>query len=150
MSTLRGGNMKRIRDSKQYVVRLGLIAILAAVCTLVPSASGQTMPEALPAGASANVWFAGGEAIVETPQLEQIVPTTSLAPTPWGTPVQVTKKWNSDYNAGLAAGRHCNLICSRGGLFVWQQLDLLSTSHSHWQQQLLLHIQLFCCSPRTK
>jgi len=84
--------MNRIRDSKQYVVRLGLIAILASVCTLVPSASGQTMPEALPAGASANVWFAGGEAIVETPQLEQIVPTTSLAPTPWGTPVQVSPR----------------------------------------------------------
>jgi hypothetical protein len=83
--------MKRMRDPKQYIVRLGIIAVLAgALCTLVPSALGQTMPEALPAGASANVWAAGDQAIVETTQLEQIVPATPLPATPWGTPVLVS------------------------------------------------------------
>jgi hypothetical protein len=85
--------MKRMRDPKQYVVRLGIIAVLAgALCTLVPPALGQTMPEALPAAASANVWAAGSQAIVETTQPEQIVPATPLPATPWGTPVLVSPR----------------------------------------------------------
>lgn len=83
--------MKRMRDRKQYDVRLGIIAVLVgALCTLVPSALGQTTPEVLPAGASANVWLAGGQAIVETPQPEQVVQSAPLPATPWGTPVLVS------------------------------------------------------------
>ncbi len=84
--------MKRVRDSKQSVLWVGVLAILITLCTLVPSALSQTMPEPLPAAASANVWLAGGEAIVETPQTEEIVPATPLAPTSWGTPVQVSPR----------------------------------------------------------
>src|SRR4029077_19839829 len=83
--------MKVMRNPKQYVFRLGMITVLAGtLCTLVPSALGQT-PEALPASASANVWAAGGQTIGEIPQPEQIVPET-LPPTPWGTPVQVSPR----------------------------------------------------------
>jgi len=81
--------MSRTRDSKQYVVLLGATAILAILCTLVPSALGQAFPEALAAGASANVWANGGKAVSEAKQAEAIVPTP-LAPTPWGTPALVS------------------------------------------------------------
>lgn len=84
--------MKRMEIQEPLVVRLGIVAVLAAtLCTLVPSALGQT-PEALPAYASANVWAAGGQTIDETPQPEQIVPETPLPATPWGTPVQVSPR----------------------------------------------------------
>lgn len=75
------------------VLRFGILAILMGLlCTpLVPSASGQTVPEALPAAASANVWLAGGQAIVE-PTQPQIVQGTPLPATPWGTPVLVSPR----------------------------------------------------------
>jgi hypothetical protein len=93
MSALNGGNMKRMRDPQPYAVRLGIFAVVVgAICTLVPSALGQTTPEVLVAGASANVWLAGGEAVVETPQSEQIEPATPLPATPWGTPVLVSPR----------------------------------------------------------
>jgi len=93
MSTLNGDNMIRMRDRKQFVIRLGMITVLiSTLCTLVPSALGQTRPEVLAAGASANVWLAGGEAVVETPQPEQVVPSTTLPATPWGTPVLVSPR----------------------------------------------------------
>jgi len=83
----------RMRDRKQFVIRLGMITVLiGTLCTLVPSALGQTRPEVLAAGASANVWLAGGEAFVETPQPEQVVPSTPLPATPWGTPVLVSPR----------------------------------------------------------
>jgi len=73
--------MKRISGPKHYVVRLGIILVLAgAICTVVPSALGQTAaPEALPAHESASVREQG---IVETAQ--------PLQSTPWGTPVLVS------------------------------------------------------------
>src|SRR5215469_13297331 len=82
--------MRRMRDSKQYVVLLGTTAVLGIFCTLVPSALGQAFPEALAAGASGNVWANGGKAVSEATQAEEIVPATELAPTPWGTPVLVS------------------------------------------------------------
>ena len=81
--------MKHLRDSKTYLVLLGMTAILAVLCTLVPSAVGQAFPEALAAGASANVW-ANGSKTVEAARPDEIVPSTALAPTPWGTPVLVS------------------------------------------------------------
>jgi hypothetical protein len=85
--------MKRMRDQEPYVVRLGIFAVVvAAICALVPSALGQTKPEVLAAGASANVWLAGGEAIAEIAQPEQIEPATPLPATPWGTPVLVSPR----------------------------------------------------------
>jgi hypothetical protein len=93
MSALNGGNMNHMRDPKPYVVRLGIFAVVVgAICTLVPSALGQTKPEVLPAGASANVWLAGGQAIVEAAQPEQTVPSGPLPATPWGTPVLVSPR----------------------------------------------------------
>jgi hypothetical protein len=86
--------MHHMRDPKPYyVVRLGIFAVVVgAICTLVPSALGQTKPEVLPAGASANVWLAGGQAIVEATQPEQTVPSAPLPATPWGTPVLVSPR----------------------------------------------------------
>jgi hypothetical protein len=85
--------MKRMRGQEPYVVRLGIFAVVvAAICALVPSALGQTKPEVLAAGASANVWLAGGEAIAEIAQPEQIEPATPLPATPWGTPVLVSPR----------------------------------------------------------
>jgi hypothetical protein len=46
----------------------------------------------LPAGASANVWLAGSQAIVEAAQPEQTVPSAPLPATPWGTPVLVSPR----------------------------------------------------------
>jgi len=37
-----------------------ITVLIGALCTLVPSALGQTRPEVLAAGASANVGLAGG------------------------------------------------------------------------------------------
>jgi hypothetical protein len=53
---------------------------------------GQRTPEVLAAGATANVWQAGGEAIAEITQPEQIEPATPLPATPWGTPVLVSPR----------------------------------------------------------
>ena len=139
--------MKRTRDSKQYLVRLGMFAVLAgALCTRVPSALGQT-PETLPASATANVWQAGGQE--ETTQADQIVPPTPLPATPWGTPVLVSPRNGTGlfhyprtttliWQPVLTA----NLICSGGSIPVWQYLECVSTGHSHGQQQLFLHIRL--------
>lgn len=81
--------MKGMTKQRKDFFRLGIIAVLAgALCILVSSALGQTRPEALPAGASANVWL--GQAIAETTQPEQIVPATPLPSTAWGTPVLVS------------------------------------------------------------
>jgi hypothetical protein len=85
--------MKRMRDARQYVFRLGTIAVLfSTLSALVPSALAQATPEALPAGASANVWLAGRQSVVETTQPEQSVPTASLPATAWGTPVLVSPR----------------------------------------------------------
>jgi hypothetical protein len=91
MSVLNGGSMKLLRNPKQLALRLGIVAVLiGAVCILVPSALGQTTPEALPAGDSANVWLAGG--ISEVTQPEEIVQAAPLPATPWGTPVLVSPR----------------------------------------------------------
>jgi len=83
--------MNRRRGLVQFVIRLGMIAVLTgAVSTLIPSALGQTTPKALPAGAWENAWLAGAMAIVETPQPEPIAPDTQIPATPWGTPVLVS------------------------------------------------------------
>ena len=85
--------MNRMKDRKHFVVRLGMITVLiVTLCTLVPNVFGQTKPEVLAAGASANVWLAGSQAVVETPQPEQIEPATPLPATPWGTPVLVSPR----------------------------------------------------------
>jgi hypothetical protein len=81
--------MKHMRDSKHYVFLLGMTATFVALCALVPSALGQSFPEALAAGASANVWANGGKT-VEATRPDEIVPSIPLAPTPWGTPVLVS------------------------------------------------------------
>ena len=112
--------MIRMRDRKQFVIRLGMITVLiGALCTLVPSALGQTRPEVLAAGASANVWLAGGEAVVETPQPEQVVPRTTLSATPWGhSGAGVAQKRDralplpENYNPDMAAGTHRDRLCS--------------------------------------
>jgi hypothetical protein len=91
MSPLNGGNMKRIREPKKDVVRLGIIAVLIGILcvTLVPSASGQTASEAqtLPAGISTDGVPAAAQEIIETTQPEEIVEVT-----PWGAPVLVSPK----------------------------------------------------------
>ncbi len=85
--------MKRMRDARQYVFRLGTIAVLfSTLSALAPSALAQATPEALPAGASANVWLAGRQSVVENTQPEQSVPTASLPATAWGTPVLVSPR----------------------------------------------------------
>lgn len=104
--------MKRLRDTGQYVFRLGTIAVLAgALSALVPSASGQTEPEALPAGASANVWAAGGT-VEGKPQPEQTVQATALPPTAWGTPVLVSP------TSGTALYHY-----PRTTTLIWQPVD---------------------------
>ena len=84
--------MKGMTKLRKDVLRLGILAVLAGtLCTLVPSALGQTAaPEALPAHESTSVGLAGEQGIVETPQPEQIVQAVQLESTPWGTPVLVS------------------------------------------------------------
>jgi hypothetical protein len=80
--------MNRMRKPKKDVVRLGMIALLIGIlCTLlVPSASGQTAPGALPAATSTDV-PTEAQGIADTAQPEQIVEATA-----WGTPVPVSPK----------------------------------------------------------
>jgi hypothetical protein len=82
--------MKAMRELRKDVLRSGIIAVLAgALCTLVPSALGQTAaPEMLPAHESAPGGGLTGEQVtLDTTQPEQIVPAVHPESTPWGTPV---------------------------------------------------------------
>jgi hypothetical protein len=81
--------MKRMKEQKKDLVRLGIIAVLIGIlCTpLVPSASAQTAPEALAAATSTDGVPVAAQGIIETTQPEEIVAATS-----WGAPVLVSPK----------------------------------------------------------
>ena len=84
--------MKGMTKLRKDVLQVAMLAVLAgALCTLVPSAQGQTAaPEALPAHESASVEQFGLQRIVETKQPDQIVQAAQPETTPWGTPVLVS------------------------------------------------------------
>ena len=85
--------MKGMTKLRKDVLCWGSFVVLASstLCTLVPSALGQTAaPEALPANESTSVGLAGEQGIVETPRPEQVVQAVQLQSTPWGTPVLVS------------------------------------------------------------
>ncbi len=84
--------MKDMTKLGTGVLHLGILAVLGgALCTLVPSALGQTAaPEALPAHESASAGQFGWQRTVETTPPEQIVPAVQPETTPWGTPVLVS------------------------------------------------------------
>ena len=109
--------MIRMRDRKQFVIRLGMIAVLiGTLCTLVPCALGQTRPEVLAAGASAS-----GAGVAQKRDRALPLPEND--------------------NPDMAAGTHRDRLCSGSSILVWQYLDRLSTGYRHWQQQFLLHIR---------
>lgn len=84
--------MKGMTKLRGDVLQFTMLAVLAgALCTLIPSASGQTaIPEALPAHESASVELFGWERTVETTQPEPIVPAAQPETTAWGAPVLVS------------------------------------------------------------
>ena len=83
--------MKRFREPKTYVVRLGIIAVLIGLLCipLVPSASPQTAPAAqtAPAGTSTDAMPVAAQGGIGTTQPKEIVEAT-----PWGTPVLVSPR----------------------------------------------------------
>jgi hypothetical protein len=86
--------MKHWREPTKDVLWLGVIAVVIGILCipLVPSAAGQTVPAALPAGTSTNGVPAAEQGITDATQPEEMVETTPLPATPWGTPVLVSPK----------------------------------------------------------
>jgi hypothetical protein len=86
--------MKGMREPRKYILGLGIIAIVVGIlCTpLVPLASGQAAPQALPAGTSTAGVPTTDQQGNDTAQTEENAEAVPLPATPWGTPVTVSPR----------------------------------------------------------